>query len=109
MTLFKDRYRAESSRLKGWDYSAVGYYFVTICTRNRECWLGEVANGIMRLSSVGEIIAAEWQKTSSLRENVTLDEWVVMPNHIHGIVCINNPAPVETHCNASPQSHCNVP
>lgn len=96
MTLYKNRYRIESARLKGWDYSAAGYYFVTICTRERECWMGKVVDGIMRLSPVGEIVAAEWQKTALMRENVTLDEWVIMPNHFHGIICI-----VETHCNAS--------
>src|SRR6266487_3205815 len=72
MTLFKDRYRVESARLKGWDYSAAGYYFVTICTRNRECWLGEVIDGIMRLSSVGEVVAEEWLKTSQMRDNVRI-------------------------------------
>src|SRR6266702_5532956 len=110
MTLFKDRYRVESARLKGWDYSAAGYYFVTICTRNRECWLGEVIDGIMRLSSVGEVVAEEWLKTSQMRDNVTLDDWVVMPNHLHGIVVIGHVEThsvethrVETHCNASLQ------
>ncbi len=105
MTLFKDRYRVESARLKGWDYSAAGYYFVTICTRNRECWLGEVIDGIMRLSSVGEVVAEEWLKTSQMRDNVTLDDWVVMPNHLHGIVVIGSVEThrVETHCNASLQ------
>ncbi len=105
MTLFKDRYRIESARLKGWDYSAAGYYFVTICTRNRECWLGEVIDGVMRLSSVGEVVAEEWLKTSQMRDNVTLDDWVVMPNHLHGIVAIVSVEThlVETHCNASLQ------
>lgn len=93
MTLFKDRYRVESTRLKGWDYSAAGYYFVTICTRERNCWLGDIVDGVMRLSSAGEIVSAEWQNTAAMRENITLDEWVIMPNHLHGIICI-----VETHC-----------
>jgi putative transposase len=89
MTLFKDSYRIESSRLKGWDYSAAGCYFVTICTRDQECWLGNVVDGVMRLSPAGEIVAEEWQKTAAIRENVSLDEWVVMPNHVHGIIIIN--------------------
>ena len=92
MTLYKDKYRVESARLKGWDYSAVGYYFVTICTRDRLCTLGNVVDGVMRLSPVGEIVAEEWQKTAQIRKNVTLDEWVVMPNHLHGIVIINDEA-----------------
>jgi len=101
MTLFKDRYRAESARLKGWDYSSVGYYFVTICTLEKLCTLGNVVDGVIRLSPVGEIVAEEWQKTAQIRGNVTLDEWVVMPNHVHGIICINDCDIVETHCNAS--------
>lgn len=89
MTLYKDKYRVESARLKGWDYSAVGYYFVTICTRDRLCTLGNVVDGVMWLSPVGKIVAEEWQKTALIRENVNLDEWVVMPNHLHGIVVIH--------------------
>lgn len=95
MTLYKDKYRVESARLKGWDYSAVGYYFVTICTRDRLCTLGNVVDGVMRLSPVGEIVAEEWQKTAQIRTNVFLDEWVVMPNHLHGVIVI--------HWNETPQ------
>lgn len=90
MTLFKDRYRIESNRLKGWDYSRQGFYFVTICTRNRECFLGDVKDGDVHLSSAGEIVAEEWQKTQQIRDNVTLDQWVVMPNHLHGIIVIHD-------------------
>ena len=118
----KDGYRADSCRLKGWDYSSFGCYFVTICTQDRRCCLGEVVNGVMRLSPVGVIITEEWQNTATLRENVTLDESAVMPNHFHGIICINDPAPpavetslqpnAKTHCHASLQSkaktHCNA-
>jgi putative transposase len=93
MTLYKDKYRAESARLKGWDYSVAGYYFVTICTRDRECWLGEVVDDVMRLSPVGKIVAEEWQKTAQIRKYVTLDEWVIMPNHLHGIVIISDEMP----------------
>lgn len=89
MTLFKDRYRIESSRLKGWDYSSQGFYFVTICTRNRECFLGDVKDGDVHLSAAGQIVAEEWQKTQQLRDNVILDQWVVMPNHLHGIIVID--------------------
>ena len=94
MTLFKNEYRIESTRLRGWDYSGAGWYFVTICTRGRECVFGDVVNGEMRLSSVGEIVADEWRKTPTIRPNVELDEWIVMPNHLHGIIVITYP--VET-------------
>lgn len=88
MTLYKDKYRIESARLKSWDYSAVGYYFVTICTRDKLCTLGNMIDGVMWLSPVGKIVADEWQKTTQIRKNVTLDEWVIMPNHLHGIIVI---------------------
>ena len=89
MKLFRDRYRVESARLKGWDYSSNGYYFVTICTGNRRHYFGEITDGEMGLSEIGKIINNEWQKTGIIRKNVKLDEFVVMPNHIHGILGIN--------------------
>lgn len=90
MTLFRDRYRIESARLPGWDYASAGVYFVTICTRDRECFLGEVVDGKMVLSAAGVIVAEEWVKTAQIRKDVSLDEWVVMPNHLHGIIYIHN-------------------
>ena len=97
MTLFKDKYRIESTRLKRWDYSAAGYYFVTICTKDRLCFFGDVSNGEMILSPIGDVVAEEWQKTAQIRPNVTMDEWVIMPNHVHGIIVIQEtPRPVET-------------
>jgi len=86
--LFAGKYRADSTRLPGWDYAQAGYYLVTICTKDRVCWFGDICDGEMRLSETGEIVADEWQKTARVRANVKLDEWVIMPNHIHGIVVI---------------------
>jgi REP element-mobilizing transposase RayT len=91
MTLFKNKYRIESTRLKGWDYSAAGYYFVTICTKERRCFFGDVVNGEMVLSPIGEIVAEEWQKTAQIRPNVAMDVWIIMPNHVHGIIVIYTP------------------
>lgn len=102
MTLFKDKYRIESARLKGWNYSDNGYYFVTICTRNKECLMGDALNGEIKLSPVGEIVSQEWQKTEQIRSNVSLDAWIVMPNHLHGIIIINN---VETQGNDQNESN----
>ena len=89
MTLYKGKYRIESTRLEGWDYSKNGYYFVTICTRNGECLLGKVVDGVMQLSTAGKIVEEEWCKTEQIRNKVTLDKWIIMPNHLHGIVIIN--------------------
>jgi len=87
-TLFGNKYRVESTRLAGWDYTAQGLYFVTICTKNWRCFLGKLIDEEIQLSKVGEIVAEEWQKIERKRLNIKLDEWVVMPNHIHGIINI---------------------
>jgi len=92
MTLYRDRYRVESARLKDWDYSTTGNYFVTICTKNRECYFGKIENNEMILSEVGKIVSKEWKNTVSIRAHVRLDAWIIMPNHIHGILIIDNPA-----------------
>ncbi len=92
MTLFKNKYRVESTRLKGWDYTAAGLYFVTVCAKNRECFFGNVVNAEMCLSPIGEIVADEWQQTPRVRPYVELDEWIIMPNHVHGIIAIGNAA-----------------
>ena len=90
MTLYKDKYRIESTRLKDWDYSRDGYYFVTICTQDKKCFFGDVIDEKVPLSAIGEMVADEWQKTPQIRKNVSLDAWIIMPNHLHGIVVINN-------------------
>ncbi len=101
MTLYKDKYRIESTRLKDWDYSRNGYYFVTICTQDKECFFGDVIDEKVQLSDIGEIVTDEWLKTAQIRKNVSLDTWIIMPNHLHGIVIINNADDVETHGSAS--------
>jgi putative transposase len=101
MTLYKNKYRIESARCPNWDY-ANGAYFITICTKNRQHFFGEVIGSIMQLSEIGTIVAQEWQKTAQIRPYVQLDAWVVMPDHLHGIIVIANPdgmsrdSPVET-------------
>ena len=97
MTKFRDRYRVESARLPDWDYRSAGWYFVTACTEDRMPFFDHVADGEMILSPVGEIVAEEWSQTPDVRPNVILDEWIIMPNHLHGIIVIvDTPRPVET-------------
>ena len=103
MTLFKNQYRIESARLKDWDYSRYGYYFVTICTKDKECFFGNIVGDKMQLSQIGKMVSDEWQKTEKVRDYVKLDEWVIMPNHLHGIVIIQNENNVETQGHASLQ------
>jgi REP element-mobilizing transposase RayT len=80
---FKGKYRGQTFRLQTWDYSSEGLYFVTICTFDREHFFGEIKNGKMVLSEIGEIVASEWVKTPAIRPdmNLELGEFVVMPNH----------------------------
>ncbi len=99
--LFGEKYRTQSVRLKHYDYSGSGFYFVTICTKDREEFFGEVKNGVMVLNEIGRVAAIEWRKTGEIRENVNLHEWVVMPNHFHGIVEIDNSFSVEAPIGAS--------
>lgn len=79
-----------SMRLKGYDYTQPGAYFVTLVTYHRDEIFGEVANGVMKLSSLGQIVYDEWMRSAEIRKEIRLyeDEFVVMPNHVHGIVWI---------------------
>ena len=78
-----------SIRLKGYDYAQPGAYFITFCTFGREHFLGEIRNGEMSLSEIGEIVKQEWLRTPTIRSNVELDEFVVMPDHFHGIIILH--------------------
>jgi putative transposase len=83
-----DRRSRRSIRLKGFDYSSPGKYFVTICTLNRESLFGEIREGKMILSAAGEIVSREWQHTPMVRSRIELGAFVIMPNHLHGIIFI---------------------
>ena len=83
-----DRHNRQSTRLPGWDYRRPAAYFVTICAHNRRCLFGEVIRGRMALNAYGCIVAEEWRRTERVRDNVVLDAFVVMPNHVHGIIGI---------------------
>ncbi|MBU0577641.1 transposase [Patescibacteria group bacterium] len=93
----------QSYRLKGYDYSKNGLYFVTICTKYGRDFFGEVKNGIMGLSDIGCVAAKFWQEIPNHFSFVRLDEWIAMPNHFHGVLEINNPNPVGTRDLASVQ------
>jgi len=89
MGKFRGKYRIESNRLKGWDYSSNAMYFITLVTQNRECNLGEIKNSEMILSDYGKIIETEWLKSFDIRNELLLDEYIIMPNHLHAIVIID--------------------
>ncbi len=82
-----------SVRLAEYDYGQVGAYYVTICTHNRSCLFGDVMNGTMVLNEIGQVVNEEWAYIELLRPRITLDEYVIMPNHLHAIVLITNKVP----------------
>jgi len=86
MTYNPAKHHRRSIRLKGYDYSQAGLYFITICTQNRACLFGRIENRVMILNEYGQIAYNEWMKTTEIRNNVELCDFVVMPNHIHGII-----------------------
>jgi putative transposase len=89
--LYRNRYRIQSARLPGWDYGRGGAYCVTVCTLNRICCLGEIVDERSLPSGLGQVVAEEWVETARRRSNITLDAWIIMPNHMHGILFIEQP------------------
>src|SRR3989344_2064382 len=87
---FKNKYLVNSTRLPSHDYSADGFYFFTICIKNRKCFLGEVKRGIMGLSEIGCMVYKYWYALPRHYPNCILDEIIVMPNHLHAIIKIDN-------------------
>lgn len=100
--LFRNKYRIESTRLKYWDYTNSGYYFVTICTKNRECWFGEIINNKMQPNHYADIVCNQWRWLENQYAYIHLDQNIVMPDHTHAIIQINKP--VETGRDLSLQS-----
>jgi putative transposase len=86
--LFRNRYRIASARLPGWDYASPGMYFVTLCTQWRDTCLGKISEGKVELSSQGLLVVREWQDIPEWCPRATLDAWIVMPDHLHGIVIL---------------------
>ena len=84
----KDRYRRVNPRLKDYDYSQTGHYFVTICTKDKIPFFGETSGEGVALSVVGKLSRDYWQEIPEHFPFVSLDEFVIMPNHIHGIIVI---------------------
>ena len=89
-TRFRQKYRIETTRLKGYNYSKPGNYFITVCSKNREPIFGELKNGRINLSMAGKIVSECWFDLPNHYPNIILDEFIIMPNHIHGIIRIEN-------------------
>ncbi len=90
MALFKNKYRNESIRAQWWDYGWAAAYFVTICTKGRIPYFGEIQNGKMDLTPTGAIADVLWYEIKNHAHDVELDAFVVMPNHVHGILVLKN-------------------
>jgi putative transposase len=84
----KPEHHRRSIRLSGYDYSQPGAYFVTLCAKNRECLFGEIVNGEMRLNDAGRMAQQCWNEIPNHFPHALLDQFVIMPNHIHGIIFI---------------------
>ena len=100
---FQNNYRISSARLQSWNYGNNGAYFITICTQNREHYFGKIINREMHLNEIGKLAEQYWIEIPNHFPFVELGNYVVMPNHVHGIVIINKINDnVETlHCNVS--------
>ena len=92
-------HQRRSVRLQEYDYSLPGLYFVTICTHHRRCLFGKIISDAMRLNATGHMVAEQWCALPRRFEQIALDEFIVMPNHIHGIIKIidteNDPLAIE--------------
>jgi REP element-mobilizing transposase RayT len=82
----KELHQRKSIRLKGYDYSQAGLYFITICVQNRECLFGKIANKKMNLNDAGKMVKNEWLELPKRFQNIQLHEYTVMPNHFHAIL-----------------------
>ncbi|RLD52358.1 MAG: transposase [Bacteroidetes bacterium] len=89
--LYKNKYKISSNRLQGYDYASEGAYFITVCTAKHIIEFGEIINNKMGVNKFGEIVNDEWFKSEKIRKEISLGEFCIMPNHIHGIVFKGNP------------------
>ena len=90
MTYNPDIHHRHSIRLKDYDYSQAGAYFVTLCAWQRECLFSEIVNGEMMLNDMGRIVESVWCRLSEQFRNATVDEYMIMPNHFHGIIFLTD-------------------
>lgn len=86
---FRGKYRNESARKPSWYYTQPGAYFITICTHDRAPWFGFVQSGIMCVSDIGSIVHQCWANIPHHFPHVSLDAFIVMPDHMHGIIIID--------------------
>lgn len=88
-TLTHPTHRRRTIRVRDYDYTQAGAYFITICTKDRECLLGKVVNGMVQLNETGRLVESIWLQTAMARPGIELDAYVIMPNHFHAIFLIH--------------------
>ncbi|MEX0722390.1 MAG: transposase [Gracilimonas sp.] len=88
LTSTQNTYRRNSLRLQGYNYSNEGMYFVTILTKNRENFFGEIINSQMRINAIGKLVKREWKLTEQIRDRVNLGQFIVMPDHFHAVLAL---------------------
>ena len=93
---FLGRYRVKSARAQWWNYSWDGSYFVTVCTRNKTCFFGHIEDNHVLLSELGKIALAQWLEIPLKFPYTRLGEFVIMPNHVHGIIILQKDQVKET-------------
>ncbi len=98
MNKYKNTYRIQSNRLKNWDYSSSGAYFITICTKDKIHYFGNIIDGKMRLSEIGKIAYHFWKEIPKHFPFVCLDKFVIIPNHMHGIIIIDEINHIDANC-----------
>ncbi|ALU74692.1 transposase [Tenacibaculum finnmarkense] len=89
MDKFKDKYRILSARLQNWDYGNNGAYFITICTAQNQHYFGAIKNKEMLLNDIGELAKKYWLEIPNRFSFITLGNFIIMPNHMHGILIID--------------------
>lgn len=90
MNYATDRHHRRSIRLKGYDYSQAGAYFVTVCAQDRECFFGDIVDGEIQLNNAGQMVQDVWHNLPVKYPDIETDEFVVMPNHVHGIIVMRH-------------------
>ena len=103
------KHHRRSIRLKGYDYTQPGAYYITLCTKERQCLFGDVVKSEMRLNALGYIAFTCWQAIPNHFPHVELDAFVIMPNHLHGILVISDSLIRARHCRAPTIEQNNIP
>ncbi|MFC1725472.1 transposase [candidate division KSB1 bacterium] len=103
----KELKKRKLNRLKGYDYSMPGLYYITFCTFKNIEWFGKVIDGQMNLNDYGDVAKSFWMEIPKIHRNLKLDEVIIMPNHIHGILIINDETVGTEHCSVQKETSIN--